>query len=86
MEPMSLMMRIAAVRVLGERRVEITLSNGETRNLDLAPLLTGPVFEEIRRNDTLFAQIQVDSEFGTLAWPSGADLCPDVLSHDRKPA
>jgi len=86
MASMSSMVRISSARVLGERRVEITLTNGEVRELDLAPLLDGPVFDTIRTDDELFAQVQVDPEFGTLVWPSGADLCPDVLIHDRPPA
>jgi len=80
------MKRVASVRVLGERRVEITLTNGETRQLDLAPLLVGPIFDAIREDDCLFAQVAVDPEFGSLVWPSGADLCPDVLIHARRPA
>ena len=26
-----------------------------------------------------FAKVRVDPELGTIAWPTGADLCPDVL-------
>jgi hypothetical protein len=26
-----------------------------------------------------FAQVRVDSEAGTIVWPNGVDLCPDVL-------
>jgi hypothetical protein len=83
---MPTLVRISSARVLGERRVEITLTNGQVREVDLAPLLDGPVFEAIRADDELFAQVQVDTEFGTLVWPSGADLCPDVVIHDRPPA
>ena len=83
---MSSMVRITAVRVLGERRVEISLTSGETKQLDLEPLLRGPVFDGVRADDALFAQVAVDSEFGGLVWPTGADLCPDVLIRDRRPA
>ncbi len=80
---MSQMVRITAVRVLGERLVEITLTTGETRELDLAPLLQGQAFDGVRADDALFAQVAVDTEFGSLVWPGGADICPDVLIHDR---
>jgi hypothetical protein len=26
-----------------------------------------------------FRQVRVDPEIGTIVWPSGADVCPDVL-------
>ena len=83
---MATIVRISAVRVLDGRRVEISLTNGATKEVDLAPLLEGPVFAEIRSDDAVFAQVCVDPEFGTLVWPSGADLCPDVLIDDRPPA
>ena len=28
---------------------------------------------------TVFAQARVDPDWGSVTWPSGADLCPDVL-------
>ena len=80
------LVRISSVRVLAGRRVEIGLTNGETRIVDLGPLLQGPAFEAISSDDALFGQVRVDPEFGSLVWPSGADLCPDVLIHDRRPA
>jgi Protein of unknown function (DUF2442) len=46
----------------------------------------GPVFEEIARYDDLFAQVRVDTEIGTITWPNGADLDPDVLHGDHEPA
>lgn len=83
---MSRLLRIASVRVLRGRRVELTLTDGSRMERDLTPLLDGPVFAEILRSDAAFARVHVDPEAGTLAWPNGADLCPDVLIHDRPPA
>ena len=83
---MSSMVRITAVRLLGELLVEIKLTNCETKQLDVAPLLRGPVFDGVRTDDALFAQVAVDPEFGSLVWPTGADLCPDVLIGDRRTA
>lgn len=28
---------------------------------------------------SLFAQVKVDPDLGTIAWPNGADLAPDAL-------
>jgi len=55
----------------------LTLTNGETVERDIASYLHGPVFEPIRDDDALFRAVRVEA--GTVAWPNGADLCPDVL-------
>ena len=52
--------------------------------VDLAPLMWGPAFEENARDDELFAQVRVDPEIGTIVWPNGADLDPDVLHDDLR--
>eukprot|EP01031_Cornospumella_fuschlensis_P023409 gene23409-28405_t len=31
------------------------------------------------KDDAYFAQVRVDPELGTITWPNGADVCPDVL-------
>ncbi len=62
------------------------LGSGGMGTVYLTTLLEGPAFEAIRNDDNLFAQVRVDPEFGTLVWPSGADLCPDVLIQNRPPA
>ncbi len=60
----------------------MTLTDGSHKVMDLAPLLSGPVFDAIRERDDVFAQVRVDQEFGALFWPNGADICPDVLIDD----
>mgnify|MGYP001817377022 CR=1 FL=1 len=76
---MTSLLRIADARVVRDRCVELTLTDGRTMCVDLTPLLVGPLFEEIRQDDGRFAELFVDSEFGALAWPNGADICPDLL-------
>ncbi|MFM7192421.1 MAG: DUF2442 domain-containing protein [Microcystaceae cyanobacterium] len=36
------------------------------------------VFEPLK-NPEYFAQVKVNPELGTIQWPNGADLDPDVL-------
>jgi len=69
--------RIVGVVPLEPFRLRLTLSDGRVLERDVAALLAGPVFDEVRRNGTVFAAVRVEA--GTVAWPNGADLCPDVL-------
>jgi hypothetical protein len=69
---------LAAVqRPLDNYRVQLTLTDWRVIERDIRPLLLGPVFDEIRTNEARFRQMRVEG--GTLVWPDGADLCPDVL-------
>ncbi len=79
------MAEIVAVRVLEARTVELEFADGFVRTVDLTPFLWGPVFEEIAADDELFSQVAVDPELGTIGWPNGADLDPDVLHGDYEP-
>ena len=56
------------------------------RTVDLEPFLFGPAFEQIREDDGAFNAVRVDPEIGTIVWPNGADLDPDVLHGDYEPS
>jgi hypothetical protein len=71
------LLRIRQVKPLGGFRLELTLTDGSVVERDVAAWLRGPVFEPVRTDPALFRQVRVDA--GTLVWPNGADLCPDVL-------
>ena len=64
------------------RRLELFASGCRTSgDVDLANRFAGPLgpmFEPLRDVD-YFAQVAVDEELGTILWPNGADLAPDVL-------
>lgn len=72
--------RVAQVRHLKDYEVQIHFSDGTVANLDLGRRIRGRggVFEPLQSVD-YFAQVSVDREAGTLVWPNGVDLCPDVL-------
>jgi hypothetical protein len=71
------LIRIAKVKPLGGFNVELTLTTGEVIQRDLQPFLNGPVFDVIRDDEQQFRQLW--AEGGTVVWPNGADLCPDVV-------
>ena len=78
--------RIRSVETLGGFRVRLSLSDGSTREVDLGPYLNGPVFEPVRNDPAFFRSVRVDEELGTIVWPNGADIDPDVLVLGRMPA
>ena len=69
--------RIREAKPLGNYRVELTLTDGRVVERDLGPMMVGPVFSEIRNDAVRFMELRVEG--GTVVWPNGADLCPDVL-------
>jgi len=77
--------RVLGVEHLGEFRLRLTFSDGLVRELDFDGVLEGEVFEPLQ-NPALFEQVAVDALAGTIAWPTGVDLDPDVLHGDFEPA
>lgn len=78
---MSAPYEIRAVEHLGGHRLRLTFADGLVGDVDLADRFTGtlgPMFEPLR-DVGYFAQVAVDEELGTVVWPNGADLAPDVL-------
>ena len=72
--------RIKTVRVSGPFRVHLTFADGTEGAVDLGPRLRGRagVFA-LLQDPAYFAQVAVDPEAGTIVWPNGADIDPDVL-------
>ncbi len=80
------MIRARSVRVLERFEVRLVFSDGSEKTVDLAPFLQGPIFDPLRKDPSRFREVRVDPELGTIVWPNGADVCPDVLYHGRVPA
>jgi len=70
---------IMAAVPLDGNRLKLTFEDGTTGVVDVAQCVsfTG-VFAPLR-DHAEFAAVQVNSELGTVCWPCGADLDPDVL-------
>ena len=77
------LLRIAAVTPLDRFRLQLVLTDGSVVERDVEPLLVGPVFEPVRDDLAIFQSARV--EYGTVVWPNGADLCPDVLIWNGPP-
>jgi Protein of unknown function (DUF2442) len=77
--------RVVDVESLGAYRLRVTFSDGLVRELDFAGVLEGEIFEPLK-NPTTFSEVSVDRVAGTIVWPNGVDLDPDVLHGDYEPA
>jgi Protein of unknown function (DUF2442) len=70
---------VAEVEVLGHYRLRLTFTDGLVGDVDLSHLRDlGGVFAPLR-DPAFFAQVRLDPEIGTITWPGGVDLAPEVL-------
>jgi len=72
--------RVASVEPLDGFVLRLHFTDGLVGEVAVEADLWGPVFEPLR-DPGLFRQVTVDPELGTIVWPNGADMDPDVL-HD----
>jgi len=76
------MVTVTAVEPLADYTLRLTFDDGSERVVDLADELWRPMGEPLR-DAVYFRQVRVDPELGTIVWPNGFDLDPDVL-HGRR--
>jgi hypothetical protein len=84
MEKLGPLVRVRAVEPLDGFKVRLEFEDGKRKVIDLEPFLWGSIFEPMRKNQSTFRSVQVVG--GTIAWDNGADIDPDVLYYDLKPA
>ena len=78
------LVRVRAARARRDLVAAIEFDDRACRDVDLGPYLRGPMFEAIRRDRRVFAEVRVEG--GTITWPNGTDIDPDVLYYELAPA
>jgi hypothetical protein len=72
--------RITSFHVVGPFTLTVTFRDGTEQRIDFLPVLHGALFGPLQ-DPTVFNQVVLDPEAGTLVWPNGADFDPATL-HD----
>jgi hypothetical protein len=67
------------VEATGEYRLRLKFEDGVTGEVDVATIVPFEGVFAPLRDRKLFRAVTVDPELGTVRWPNGADLDPDVL-------
>ena len=67
--------------VLGHYRLRLTFCDGLAGHAGLPDLRDWDGVFTPLRHPGAFAQVRADPETGTITWPGGADLAPEVLYH-----
>ena len=76
---------VIAVEHVEGYRLLLTFEDGEAREADVSAMVPfDGVFKPLADLD-YFRQVRVAPDIGTIAWPNGADLCPDALYECSRP-
>ena len=84
MENLGPRIHVRTAQPLADFKMLITFENSVQREVDLEPYLRGPIFAPLRDNPAQFRSLKIEG--GTIAWDNGADIDPDVLYYNLKPA
>ena len=66
--------------IVADYTIKLIFDDGTEQVINFEPVLSGPMFGPLR-DLTLFNQVTLNHDLGTLVWPTGADIDPTVL-HD----
>jgi hypothetical protein len=80
------MIRVATVQALEDYRLRVGFTDGTERDIDVRPYMHGAIFEPLKRDRRLLEAVTIDADLGTVVWPNGADIDPDVLYGIEEPA
>ena len=70
---------IAEARTTRDHRIYVRFADGVEGEVDLDGIVRWEGVFAPLRDPSRFAQVRVDTDLGTVVWPNGADLDPDVL-------
>jgi hypothetical protein len=70
---------VVNVKPLKNFHLYLEFEDGAKGNIDIRKLVKfNGIFKPLK-DETFFAKVAVNPEWGTIFWPNGADLDPDVL-------
>lgn len=72
------MLHITSAQHISAYKLWISFDDGSSGEVDLAGMLTGPIFEPLK-DVMYFSKVSVDPELETITWPNGADLAPEFV-------
>ena len=81
---MKKLVRVSSVEPLEDYKCRLVFEDNTQKTVDLEPYLRGPVFKPLLQDINEFRRVKVVE--GVISWENGADIDPDVLYHDLKPA
>lgn len=84
MKTLGPLVRVKTVEPLEKFIVRVTFKNGVQKEIDLDKYLRGEIFDAVRNDQEMFRSVKVVGS--TIGWDNGADIDPDVLYYDLKPA
>lgn len=70
---------VVAVEVVGPHRLRLTFEDGVAGEVDVARLVAFEGVFAPLADPEQFGSERVSADAGTVVWPNGADLDPDVL-------
>jgi hypothetical protein len=70
---------IVKVKPLKNHRLQLEFEDGVKGEVDLRKLIKFKGVFKPLEDYTFFVKVKVNPEWGTIFWPNGADLDPDVL-------
>lgn len=73
-----MLLDVTDAKYVRDYTIWVKFEDGSEGEVDLSDQLYGEVFEPLR-DVSVFCQVHVDPELGTIVWPNGADLAPEFL-------
>ena len=73
------LIEVTEVEVLGHYRLRLRFSDGRVGDVDVSDVREKENLFVDLRDPVYFAQVRIDPEVGTIAWPNGLDFAPERL-------
>lgn len=76
---------VVGVAVIRPYVMRLLFDDGVVRDVQYVPGTASGSLLEPLSDPSYFAKVRVDAEAGTVVWPNGLDLAPEVLHGDYEP-